>query len=147
MKLLNEIMLNKLLYQFKIVGYNCLPFNLAFSDEFLKLNEQENGALENVINHLINKELIYRDGLDLCLSQKGKKWIKSLKIEDIQKNNVEKEKKSPIPPYDLLRMLVSFYKLKKTEQEIAIKELVKNINDFKDIDEILKEFEKIIEKI
>jgi len=76
--MLNKIMLNKLIYHFKMLNYNCLPKVLAFSDEFLKLNKEENIALEKVINHLIKKGLLYRKDLELCLSEKGKQWINSL---------------------------------------------------------------------
>jgi hypothetical protein len=144
--MLNEIMLNKLIYHFKVLNYNCLPKILAFSDEFLKLNREENIALEKVINHLIKKELLYRKDSDLCLSEKGKKWISSLAAKkDIKEKAYEENKK--IPPYDLLRILIAFYKLKKENQEKAIKELVNKVNDFESIDEILKEFETIIKKL
>jgi len=45
-----------------------------------------------------------------------------------------------------LRILIAFYKLKKENQEKTIKEIVNKVNDFESIDEILKEFETIIEK-
>ena len=144
--MLNEIMLNKLIYHFKVLNYNCLPKILAFSDEFLKLNREENMALERVINHLIKKELLYRKDLELCLSEKGKKWISSLSTKKNIKKAFEKSTEK-IPPYDLLRMLIAFYKLKKEKQEKAIKELVNKVNDFESIDEILKEFEAIIKKL
>jgi len=136
-----EELLNKLVFYFQ-KGYNCLPFNLAFSDEFLNLSGQENSVLEKVIDDLISKELVYRNGLELCLTQKGRKWIETTEsVEEKIKQNVE------VSPLSLLNMLVAFYKIDKQKQEKVIRILLNKVNNFRNIEEILKEFENIIGKI
>jgi len=138
MKELKQIMLSKLIYQFVTLKNRCLPKNLAFSDEYLNLNEEENKALEEVIGEMIKSGYLIRRSGQLCLSEKGLEWAE--KESDL--SNIISD--DGIPPFELIRLIVSFYKLSKKNQEDVVRKIVKSANEYENLEDFIKTFGSIL---